>query len=206
MRNITEFWKMPPIRRRLLVGLCALAVAIVAHASPQTAIAQSADKAPATPKKAEAPPKAPPAPQAATPGAETILVLIRSTILRLNDALLTGNFTVMRDLAAPSFTQANSAGRLYQIFANLSAQGIDLSAVAILAPQLPETPAIDQKGRLRIKGHFPGQPVQINFDMQFETVDRRWRLLALSINPAPSLGSVSAIPPAKSAPGGKTGK
>ncbi len=195
---------MPPPRRRFLYLTCAMAVAAATATHPPTAQAQSGNQAPAAPsKKATAPAKPAPAPQAATPSAETILVLIRATLLRLNDALSSGNYTVMRDLAAPSFAQANSAGRLYQIFANLSARGVELAAVAILPPQLPETPSIDPNGRLRIKGYFPGQPVQIDFDMQFEVVNQRWRLFALSVAPTSVPSSVSAVPPAGAASGGQ---
>ena len=114
------------------------------------------------------------------------MVLIRSTLLSLNDALHTGNYTVLRDLASPSFREANSAGRLVQIFSSLAAQRIDLTAVAILAPKLPNPPAIDQNRRLRISGFFPGEPVQINFDLTFEAVANQWRLFGISVNPAKS--------------------
>ena len=56
------------------------------------------------------------------------VILIRSTRLSLNDAMETGNYTVLRDLATPSFREANSAGRLYQIFASLEAQHVSLAA------------------------------------------------------------------------------
>jgi hypothetical protein len=138
-------------------------------------------------------------PEVVTPSAEQTLILIRATLLSLNDALGTGNYTVLRDLAAPSFREANTAGRLHQIFSDLAGQGIDLSAVAILAPQLPQAPFIDQDKRLRISGIFPGQPVQINFDLRFEAVAGRWRLFSLSVNPVrPPTAATS--PPAGVAP------
>jgi hypothetical protein len=100
--------------------------------------------------------------------------------------MVTGNYTVFRDLAAPSFREANSAGRLYQIFSDLSAERISLSAVAILVPKLPEPPAINANKRLRIGGHFPGEPVQIHFDLQFEAVTGQWRLFGIAVHPAKS--------------------
>ena len=51
---------------------------------------------PAAPAKSEAPvPKIPHGP--------VLNVLIRKTLLTLNDANLSGNYTVLRELAAPSF-------------------------------------------------------------------------------------------------------
>jgi hypothetical protein len=158
---------MPPPQRYLrALFLGALALAVVAFAAPQQAVAQGQTD----PLKKGA------APELVLPSAESIVVLIRSTLLSLNDALRTDNYTVLRDLASPSFREANTAGRLHQIFANLSAQRIDLAAVAILPPKLPQPPSIDQDRRLHIAGYFPGEPVQVNFELVFEAVGNQWRL------------------------------
>ena len=168
-------------RPLLVLAACAFS-AIVALAAP--AGAQGKSPQPVTkPNKA---PVATTAPDLAVPSPENTIILIRSTLLRLNDAMRSGNYTVFRDLAAPSFRDANNAGRLYQIFADLSARRIDLSATAILAPKLPQPPSIDQNNRLHIGGYFPGEPVQINFDLLFEAVANQWRLFGISVTPAES--------------------
>src|SRR5262245_52550930 len=87
--------------------------------------------------------------QVLMPDAEKIVLLLRTSLLTLNDALQTGNFTVLRDTAAPGFRDANTAARLSQSFSDLASKGIDLSAVSIIAPQLSEPPTLDQqKGML----------------------------------------------------------
>src|SRR5262249_5338088 len=114
------------------------------------------------------PPSQPSRPQVVMPDAEKIVLLLRNTLSTLNDALQTGNFTVLRDVAAPGFREANSAAKLSRIFASLGEQGIDLSAVSVITPQLAEAPTLDQaKAMLHLKGYFPGQPVQINFEMLY---------------------------------------
>jgi len=119
------------------------------------------------------------------PDAEKIVLLLRNTLITLNDALQTGNFTVLRDVAAPGFRELNSAARLSQIFSSLVQQGVDLSPVTVITPQLAEAPTLDQqKGMLHLKGYFPGQPVQINFEVLYQAVDGRWRLFGLSVQPA----------------------
>ena len=182
--------KMPRGTRHLLIGLGALVAAVVLAAPLHKALTQGKTEAPDSKSKSEAKPKAttgasekPALPALAPPSAEMTLVMIRSTLLTLNDALRTGNYTVLRDLAAPSFRERNTAGRLHQIFSGLSAKGIDLSAASILAPKLPQTPGIDENKRLKITGYFPGQPMQINFDMAFEAVAGQWRLFGISVNP-----------------------
>ena len=75
--------------------------------------------------------------------------------------------------------------------------------MSIIAPQLTEAPALDQqKGMLHLKGYFPGQPVQINFEMLYQAVDSRWRLFGLSVQPGPP----TPQPAAASAPASSAAK
>jgi len=116
------------------------------------------------------------------PNAEKIVLLVRNTLITLNDAIQTGNFTVLRDRGAPGFRQANSAGRLSKIFSDLTSRGVDLSVVSIVTPQLTQSPILDQeKGTLDIKGYFPGPPVHIEFEVIYQSVGSRWRLFGLSV-------------------------
>jgi hypothetical protein len=141
----------------------------------------------------------PAASQAAMPDAEKIVLPLRTTLITLNDAMQTGNFTLMRDMTAPGLRDANTAGRLAQSFSDLASKGIDLPT-SVIAPQLTEPPGLDQaKGMLRLKGYFPGQPVQINFEILFQAVDGRWRLFGLSVQPGPAVAAQSA-PAAQNAP------
>ena len=120
--------------------------------------------------------------QIAMPNAEKIVLLLRNSLITLNDAIQTGNYTVLRDRGAPGFRAANSAAKLGQIFAKFAARGIDLSVVSVLTPQLTETPTLDQKTRmLRLKGYFPSRPAQINFEVLYQVVNGRWRLFGIAV-------------------------
>ncbi|HET7851282.1 MAG TPA: hypothetical protein VFK91_00875, partial [Methyloceanibacter sp.] len=105
--------------------------------------------------------------------------------------------------AAPGFRDANSAARLGQIFSDLASRKVDLSVVSVMSPQLSEPPVLDQaKGMLNIKGYFPTTPVQIDFEMLFQSVAGRWRLFGLSVQPtnaAPAPAAPTTPAPAPSA-------
>ena len=177
--------RLPPIA---LAGMFFLLAAGASLLWPAAAHAQEGTK--------KAPPAAAPSQpaQLVMPDAERIVLLVRTSLLTLNDALQTGNFTVLRDVAAPSFSQANSAARLASIFGNLTKQAVDLTAIAIIVPQLTEPPILDQQNKmLRIKGFFPGQPVRIDFDVIYHAVEGRWRLFGLSVQP-------THVPPAAGLP------
>jgi hypothetical protein len=116
------------------------------------------------------------------PNAEKIVLLVRNTLITLNDAIQTGNFTVLRDRGAPGFRDANSAAKLSKIFSELTSRGVDLSVVSVVVPQLTETPNLDQeKGTLNIQGYFPGPPARIDFEILYQSVNGRWRLFGLSV-------------------------
>jgi hypothetical protein len=130
--------------------------------------------------------KSPPASQAGTPqqmpvSIEQALYLIRSTLLTLNDANRSGNYTVLRDLAAPDFQARNTAADLAQIFSDLRRRNFDLYGAALLAPQLADVPALDKSGMLHLAGYVPTRPQQINFDLIFQVVAGQWRLYGISI-------------------------
>jgi len=114
-----------------------------------------------------------------------VLILTRSTLLALDHANKTGNYTVLRDLGSPNF-QANSAARLAEIFASQRNQDLDFSAVAVLEPQLTLLPQIEPNGMLHMAGFFPSAPLQVNFELLFEPVNRKWKIFGVSVNLKPS--------------------
>lgn len=158
-----------------------------------------------------APARAQPAP-AAQPGASQsadkpaqidrngVLILIRSSLLAVDQANKTGNYTVLRDLGAPGFQSANTATRLGEIFANLRSQNLDLSGVAVLEPQLTVLPTIGANGMMRMVGFFPSVPTQINFELLYAPVDSRWRLFGIGLNLSPSGPTAPADPAQTAAP------
>jgi len=156
----------------------------------------------AIPLSAFAQPQKPPAPAAAAQPAQIdrngVLILVRSTILALDQANKTGNYTVLRDLGAPGF-QANTAARLAEIFATQRRDNLDLSGVAVIDPQLTVLPQIEANGMMRMAGFFPSVPQQVNFEMLFAPVSGQWRLFGISVNVGQS-GPVAPQPPTAAPP------
>jgi hypothetical protein len=119
------------------------------------------------------------------PEAEAIVILVRTSLLTLNDAVQSGNFTVLRDLAAPGFRDSNTAAKLSQIFSALARDDIDLSKVAVASPQLSEAPRIDAKsGMLTIKGFFQSGAGKVNFGVMYQGIRGQWRLYGMFVKPA----------------------
>lgn len=120
------------------------------------------------------------------PAPDTLRILIRITLIALNQANQTGNYTVLRDLAAPDFSSANSAAKLVEAFADLRRRNVDLSPMVLIEPMLVRPATINDQNMLRITGFFPTHPERINFDLVFQPVQGQWRLFGLSANTSPA--------------------
>ena len=131
-------------------------------------------------------------------------MLIRTSLIALSQANLTGNYTVLRDLGSPAFQAVNSAARLTEAFADLRQRRLDFSPVLFFDPKLVREPALDAAGRLRLRGFIETRPEQINFDMLFEKIGGDWRLFGLAVQmqpmpvTSPEATSQEETPPAKS--------
>jgi hypothetical protein len=119
-----------------------------------------------------------------------VMILIRSSLLALDQANKTGNYTVLRDLGAPGF-QSNTAAHLGEIFAKLRNDNLDLSGVAVIDPQLSLLPQIEANGLMHMAGFFPSVPTQVNFDLAFAPVNGQWRLFGISV----SIGQMAPAAP-----------
>jgi hypothetical protein len=206
------------VRRETSFAIAAALVAALTLAAGTASRLAAEPRAPGTPDAATKDPRTgqiPPAsavtPQAPEPGfptVEQVLYLIRSTLLTLNDANRSGNYSVLRDLAAPDFQVRNTAADLAQIFADLRRRNFDLFAVALVAPQLTAAPTIDANRMLRLTGIFPTRPRQINFDLTFQVVGGQWRLFGIAVAtpeaaPPAQANQAADTAPAKPAPSGK---
>ena len=176
---------MGPLFSRILI----FSVGIAAFAAMPTR--SEAQTSSITPAKSDAVQRAgqPPlvAPQAVVdvrppmPAPEQLLGLIRSTVIALNQANQTGNYTVLRDLGAPDFRNGNDASRLGAIFQVLKEQAVDLGPLLHISPEVSQAPAIDANGLLRLVGFFPTEPLRVNFDLSFQLFENRWRPYTISV-------------------------
>ena len=131
-------------------------------------------------------------------------MLIRTTLIALSQANLTGNYTVLRDLGSPAFQAVNSAARLTEAFADLRRRKLDFSPILFFDPKLVRQPSLDEAGRLRLRGFLETRPEQINFDMLFENIGGDWRLFGLAVEMQPMPATSVAAPP-KNVPSTKAG-
>ena len=107
--------------------------------------------------------------------------LIWSTMAAVDHANQSGNYSVLRDNAAPGFQILNNPSRLSEIFATLRNSRIDLSNTLLLAPSYAAPPTMVDKDVIRVRGAFGLRPTAISFDLYYQWVQGKWRLYGVSI-------------------------
>ena len=141
-------------------------------------------------------------PRLPMPSDADLVILITSSLLALNQANETGNYTVLRDGAAPEFRQANSPEHIAENFKDLRARNLDLSPILLQQPRLFRRPEMNEQGMVRVTGLFPTEPEYVLFDLMYQPVQGKWRLLGMAAEtkPASAFPAVAAAPPSAAAP------
>lgn len=185
--------------RRL--AICCIAGAMVALV-PASASAQAAPAT--TPAQVPAPTAgvaySAPVSTQPLPDELTRARLIWSTMIAVEQANESGNYSVLRDIASPSFQAANDPSRLTQIFAGIRSTHIDLSNALLLAPSYSRPPTIDSHGMLHLTGTFGLRPTAVLFDLTFQWVMNRWTLFGISLGARTITSGYAEQPPAGPTP------
>lgn len=181
---------LPPAMRRESLLALALAAGLSAPAMAQ----QQPVPVPAAPAPINA---VPAGAQTMNLDPKTVLILVRSTLIALDQANKTGNYSVLRDLGSPDFQRENSDARLAEVFASQRKADLDLAAALVLDPTITLAPQIEKNGLLHLAGFFPvNTNTKLTFELLFQGVDKRLLLYGLSVNIAQAGGANAAQVPA----------
>jgi hypothetical protein len=126
-------------------------------------------------------------------------MLIKNALVALNQANLTGNYSVLRELGTPAFQTQNSTALLAESYATLRKSGIDMSGIVLLKPNV--TDAVRRNDVLELQGFFPSEPIRISFHAVFAAYKGKMRLHGIAV----SAGRSDAEPEKSgSAPSGRS--
>ncbi len=153
---------------------------------------------------AQAPSSQQPSQSGKLPDDARLILMIRNAVIALNQANLTGNYSVLRDLGTPNFQMTNSSARLAESFATLRARKLDISPVMFFNPKLLSPPALQEGQVLRLTGFFQTTPEQVNFDLAFQLFGDQWTLAGIAVNVAPAGDNSQAFAAPQTPPPSRT--
>ncbi len=111
--------------------------------------------------------------------------LITSSLIALNQANSTNNYSVLRELSSPTFQANNSNEDLQEIFAEIRNSNLDFSAIVNYEPVFEAEPVLDSQNNLLVKGYFPAA-LKIEFDFVYQLIDGNFVIDVFSVSIAPN--------------------
>jgi hypothetical protein len=109
-------------------------------------------------------------------------VLVKSILVSLNDAVVSDNFTVFHARISKPFRDQFPPEKLRAIFKDLIDKHAVFDAVVAKPIVADEDARIDEKGVLRLKGHFETTPKQVKYQLGFIPSDGQWKLSGVTID------------------------
>ena len=121
------------------------------------------------------------------PSDRALEALVKSSLLTLNDANVTGNYSVLHAKLSKPFRQQFSPEKLKETFREFSQGNADFDIIAAMPPTYAPRPVVDEDGKLVVKGGFPTEPSPLLFELEFIPSDGEWKLIRIHVK----LGSKS---------------
>jgi hypothetical protein len=115
------------------------------------------------------------------PSAADQEVLIKTSLLTLNDANVTGNYAVLHAKLAKPFREQFSAGKLKQSFREFADKKIDWEAVAAMSPIPSKDSHVDERGALVLRGHFDAGSKHVVYALDFIPSEGEWKPIKLNV-------------------------
>jgi len=109
-------------------------------------------------------------------------ILIKTALLTLNDADLTGNYAVLHDKLSKPFREQFTSDQLKTGFKAMVDQNADWALIAAMPPVATSDAAIDERGWLILRGYFDTKPSRLNYDLAFIPSEGQWKPIKLSID------------------------
>ncbi|MFH0298630.1 hypothetical protein AAFX91_15570 [Bradyrhizobium sp. 31Argb] len=109
-------------------------------------------------------------------------VLVKSILVTLSDAVAANNFTVLHAKLSKPFAGQFPPEKLQAVFKDLVDKHAVFDAVVAKPVVADEEAKIDDKGVLRLKGHFETTPKQVKYQLAFIPADGTWKLSGITID------------------------
>ena len=123
------------------------------------------------------------------PNAQLQEILIKTSLLTLNDANITGNYAVLHAKLAKPFRDQFTPERLKQVFKPFADKRLDYGLIAAKPPVAAGEAAIDSRGALHLHGYFDTRPSRLTYDIDFVPSEGEWKPIKLNVDIKPVEGN-----------------
>jgi hypothetical protein len=119
------------------------------------------------------------------PSAELQEILIKTSLLTLNDANLTGNYAVLHTKLAKVFRDQITPDGLKKGFKPFADQKVDFGLISAKQPIASSESKIDNRGALLLRGYFDTAPSRVTYELDFLPSEGLWKPIMLNVRVKP---------------------
>lgn len=112
-------------------------------------------------------------------------ILIKTFLLTLNDANVTGNYSVLHAKLAKPFRDQFNPDQLKKAFKDFADQKLNYGVIAAKSPVATTETTIDKRGALVVRGYFDTTPSHLNYELDFLPSEGEWKPIKLNVNVKP---------------------
>lgn len=123
-------------------------------------------------------------PRLPLPTEEELGRMVTASLLEINKAFQSGDFTNFHGLIAERWKQETTPEKLRETFQDFVDKKVDLSPIENLQPRLTPPDALSSAGFLVVKGHYPTQPSRLSFELEYVQERGEWKMVAIGVNVA----------------------
>ncbi len=113
-------------------------------------------------------------------------ILIKSSLLTLNDANVTGNYAVLYAKLAKPVREQFTQERVKQSFKEFVDKKIDFKLIVAKIPVATREPQIDDRGALVLRGYFDISTDRLTYALDFIPSEGEWKPVKLTVNVRPA--------------------
>jgi hypothetical protein len=116
------------------------------------------------------------------PSERVLEALVKSSLLSLNDANVTGDYSVLHAKLSKPFREQFTPDRLKETFREFVDKHVDYEVIAADKPVYTKPPVVNGEGQLVVEGYFPTEPKRVKFKLEFIPSDGEWKLIHLKVD------------------------
>lgn len=116
------------------------------------------------------------------PNKEDQELLVKTTLLTLNDANLTGDYSVLHDKLSKPFRDQFDVQKLKDIFKDFVDKHIDMSVVAIKSAIPDADGVIDKDHILQLSGSFDTKPKAVKYKLSYSVSENLWKPIGIHVS------------------------
>lgn len=132
------------------------------------------------------------------PADADMIALTDGSVLLLGRAVNANDFQGFYRASAKIWQNQTTPDALKEVFKSFIDQKIDLTVIEGRKPEYSEKAAIDESGRLILKGYYPVEPGRINFTLKYIQEEGQFKLIGINVSTDETPSSNKSVMPTES--------